>query len=113
MTLSTDLITGYHAHIYFDANSKSEAEALIAAMEAKFSDAEFGRWHDRPVGPHPDGSIQVAFGPDLFDQIIPYLALNRNNLVIFTHPNTDDALRDHRDGGIWMGAMRPLDLSIF
>lgn len=112
MTLSIDLIKDYHAHVYYDADSKPRAEGLRAAMEVEF-EAEFGRWSDRPVGPHPDWSFQIAFKPDLFDKIMPYLALNRNGLVIFAHPNTDDAARDHRDGGIWMGAVRPLDLSMF
>jgi len=112
MTLSIDLIKDYHAHVYYDADSKPRAEGLRAAMEVEF-EAEFGRWFDRPVGPHPDWSFQIAFKPDLFDKIMPYLALNRNGLVIFAHPNTDDAARDHRDGGIWMGAVRPLDLSMF
>jgi len=113
MTLSIDLITDYHAHVYYDADSKSKAEALRAVMEVEFAQAEFGRWFDRPIGPHPDWSFQIAFKPDLFDMILPWLALNRNGLVIFAHPNTDDAVRDHRDSGIWMGAIRPLDLSIF
>jgi len=113
MTLSVDLITGYHAHVYYDDASKPRAQALRMALEAEFSQAEFGRWHDAPVGPHPDWSFQVAFKPELFDLIMPYLALNRQGLVIFTHPTTDDALRDHRDCGIWMGRVRPLDLSIF
>ena len=113
MTLSIDLIKDYHAHVYYDAGSKSRAEELRAAMEVEFKQAVFGRWFDRPVGPHPDWSFQIAFKPELFDTIMPYLALNRNGLVIFAHPNTDDALRDHRDSGIWMGAVRPLDLSIF
>ena len=110
--LHTSMINSYHAHIYYSAESKSEAQALSASIEAKFDGAEFGRWHDRPVGPHPDWSHQISFGPQLFDQIIPFLALNRNGLVIFTHPNTGDPLRDHRDGAIWMGDIRPLDLEI-
>ena len=113
MTLPVDLISSYHAHVYYDEGSKAKAEVLRTAMEAEFGQAEFGRWFDRPIGPHPDWSFQIAFEPDLFDQIMPYLALNRNGLVIFAHPNTDDALRDHRDSAIWMGAVRPLDLSIF
>ncbi len=114
MTLSaqlpTTLITSYHTHIYYNGESKSKAQALSRNIEKLFAEAEFGRWHDRPVGPHPDYSHQIAFPPHLFDQIIPFLALNRNGLVIFTHPNTDDPLRDHRDGAIWMGEVRPLDL---
>ena len=46
-----------------------------------------------------------------------FLALRRDGLTIFTHPNTgkDTAseLRDHRDHAIWMGAVRPLKLSLF
>ncbi|MGA8133977.1 MAG: DOPA 4,5-dioxygenase family protein, partial [Pseudomonas gingeri] len=37
----------------------------------------------------------------------------RKGLVVFIHPLTDDDLADHRDHAIWMGAVRPLDLSIF
>lgn len=113
MTHSIDQISSYHAHVYYDADSKDKAEALRTAMEAEFTQAEFGRWFDNPVGPHPDGSFQIAFAPGLFDRIMPYLALNRDGLVIFSHPNTGDDLRDHRDRGIWMGAVRSLDLSIF
>jgi aromatic ring-cleaving dioxygenase len=114
MTLSIELITAYRAHIYYDADIKAKAEELSGALECEFvGQAKFGRWHDKPVGPHPDWSRQIAFEPELFDKIMPFLALNRNGLVIFTHPNTDDFLRDHRDGGIWMGAVRSLDLSVF
>ncbi|MBX6476336.1 DOPA 4,5-dioxygenase family protein, partial [Pseudomonas syringae group genomosp. 3] len=40
-----------------------------------------------------------------------WLALNRDGLVVFLHPLTGDELRDHTDHAIWMGAVRPLDLS--
>lgn len=105
-------IADYHAHIYYDANSKNRAEDIVSAMREEFPDAEYGRWHDRPVGPHPDWSIQVAFKPDLFDAIVPWLALNRGDQVVFLHPNSGDAVSDHRDHAIWMGAVRPLDLSV-
>ena len=36
--------------------------------------------------------------------------MNRDGLVVFAHPNTDNALVDHRDRAVWMGAIRPLDL---
>lgn len=113
MTLPTTLITGYHAHLYYDENTKAKAQALSRAVEDKYGGAAFGRWHDRPVGPHPDWSHQIAFAPELFDQIIPFLALNQDGLTIFIHPITDNVLRDHRDGAMWMGQTRPLDLSIF
>ena len=50
---------------------------------------------------------------DAFDQVIPWLMLNRQGLTIFTHPETGEHLVDHRDRAIWMGEMLDLDLSIF
>ncbi len=43
---------------------------------------------------------------------MPWLALHRADLVVFIHPNTSDALADHRDYALWMGAVRELDLSV-
>lgn len=105
-------IEDYHAHVYYGADSKPKTEALVKALQDAFPQAVYGRWRDRPVGPHPDWSIQIAFNPDLFEQIVPWLALNRGDQVIFLHPNSGDALSDHRDHAIWMGAVRPLDLSV-
>ena len=103
-------IENYHAHVYYDAASKPAAVALRQEMETEFAKAVFGRWHDRPVGPHPDWSFQIAFTADLFQPIVSYLALNRGGLVVFVHPQTGDSLADHRDYAIWMGAVRPLTL---
>ncbi len=105
-------ISGYHAHVYYDAETKAAAAELRAELEARF-DARFGRWHDKPVGPHPRWSYQVAFGPELFAEIVPWLALNRRGLVIFLHPETGDELADHAEHAIWMGDKLPLDLTIF
>ncbi len=105
-------IADYHAHVYYDKDSKAAAEVLLAEIAEHFPAARLGRWHDRPVGPHPDWSIQIAFDPDLFATLIPFLALNRGALVVFTHPNTGNALEDHRDNALWMGAVRPIDLSV-
>ena len=55
----------------------------------------------------------MAFGQDLFDQVMPWLALHRDGLVVFAHPETGDDLADHRDHGIWMGTGLPLKLDIF
>jgi len=48
----------------------------------------------------------------LFADVIPWLALNRKGLVVFIHPITGNDLVDHRDRAMWMGAVRPLDLSV-
>jgi DOPA 4,5-dioxygenase len=95
-------IAGYHAHVYYDADSKPAAAALREAIEARFA-VQLGRWHDRPVGPHPRWSYQIAFAPGLFAELVPWLALNRGGLTVFLHPETGDDLPDHRDHAIWLG----------
>jgi aromatic ring-cleaving dioxygenase len=104
-------IKGYHAHVYFDAASVLRARAVCEQAAALFP-LKMGRVHERPVGPHPDWSCQLAFKADLFSQVVPWLMLNRNNLVVFVHPLSGNDLVDHRDRAMWMGAVRPLDLSV-
>ena len=105
-------IKGYHAHVYFDAGTIDQARELCE-QAAQLFPLKMGRMHERPVGPHPDWSCQLAFGPELIGEVLPWLALNRKGLVVFLHPDTGNDLLDHRDHAIRMGAIRPLDLSIF
>jgi DOPA 4,5-dioxygenase len=104
-----DQIKGYHAHVYYDAVSKAAASALRDAVEQTFA-VELGRWHDAPIGPHPCGSYQIAFAPELFAALVPWLALNRGDLTVFVHPDTGHALADHSAHVIWLGESRTLNL---
>jgi aromatic ring-cleaving dioxygenase len=106
-------ISGFHAHVYFDAGSVEKARALCEQAARRFPMLQMGRVHQQPVGPHPDWSCQLAFGTAIAGEVISWLALNRDGLVVFTHPLTGNELADHRDHAIWMGAVRPLDLSFF
>jgi len=106
-------IHGYHSHVYFDARTYDQALKLCTAAADRFPQLKMGRMHQRPVGPHPDWSCQLSYPAELLNEVLPWLALNRDGLVIFTHPLSGDDLRDHRDYAIWMGAIRPLNLSIF
>ncbi len=105
-------IKGYHAHVYFDASTIDQARELCEQAAQRFG-LQMGRVHERLVGPHPDWSCQLAFKPELFGEVVPWLALNRQGLVVFLHPDTGDDLLDHTDHAIWMGALRPLDLTVF
>ncbi len=102
-------IQGFHAHVYYQAETKAKAENLRAAIDRKF-DTTLGRWHDRPIGPHPEWSYQVAFAPEVFGQLVPWLALNRDGLTVFVHPQTGDDLADHTDFAIWLGDQAKLHL---
>ncbi len=109
-------ITGYHAHVYYDAETKPQAAAVRARFEARFDtgrgNIRLGRWHDAPIGPHPMGSYQIAFAPAMFAEIVPWLALNRRGLTVFIHPETGDDVTDHDDYAIWLGEQRQIDLSV-
>lgn len=108
----TDSITGYHAHVYFDETSIEQARALCQQAAEQFS-VKMGRVHQKNVGPHPEWSCQLAASPAQFSQLLPWLALNRGGLIVFTHPETGDDLADHRDHAIWLGTGLDLDFSIF
>jgi len=105
-------IKGYHAHVYFDADTIDTARA-VCEEAARLFEVQMGRIHERPVGPHPRWSCQLGFEPGVLDQVLPWLMLNRQGLTIFTHPDTGEHLEDHRDRAVWMGEMLDLDLSIF
>ena len=109
MTNTDPEITGYHAHVYYDAATKAEAETLRAEIDARFKTV-LGRWHDKPVGPHPHWSYQVAFEPNVFAELVPWLALNRRGLTFLLHPETGDALADHSTHVMWLGESVELNL---
>jgi len=105
-------ITGYHAHVYFDAETVDRARAICEQAAALF-DLKMGRVHERNVGPHPRWSCQLAFAPEVFAELMPWLALHRDGLIVFAHPETGDDLVDHRDHAIWMGTGLDLKLDVF
>ena len=101
----------YHAHVYFDGDSIERGRHICVKCRDRFG-ITMGRVHERPVGPHPDWSCQLAFGPEKLGDVIGWLALNRDGLTVLVHPETGDAVKDHTDHAIWMGVIRPLDLSV-
>jgi len=106
----THPITGYHAHVYYDAATKPIAERLREKLEARFDAPVYGRWHDRPVGPHPRWSYQVAFDTALHDEIVAFLDANREGLTVLLHEQTGDDIRDHTDGASFLGTPVTLDI---
>lgn len=106
------MIYGYHVHIYFDASTLERARQLVTRVQQHFG-LRAGPLRQQPVGPHPEWSCQLNLPPQQFADVIPWLALHRKGLTIFTHPVTGDDYRDHSDHAIWMGAMPQLNLGIF
>jgi len=107
-------VQSWHAHVYFDGDTRDAAWALRGRIEAAFgARIEMGRFHERPVGPHPCWSYQVAFAPAELAPLLTWLALHHAGLDVFLHPNTGDALRDHRDRAVWVGRSHVLALDAF
>jgi aromatic ring-cleaving dioxygenase len=103
--MESSAITEWHAHIYFGPESEAAAQALREDIAARFTNVRIGSWHHRNVGPHTQPMYQVLFAPAQFDSFVPWLALNRRNLAVLVHPETGDAVTDHTDHAIWMGAV--------
>jgi len=104
-----DRIKGYHAHVYYDPATRAIAERLRAAVAAGFQ-TQLGRWHDRPIGPHPQSMYQIAFATAEFPRLVPWLMLNREGLSILVHPETGDDYQDHAHSALWLGRPLVLDL---
>jgi aromatic ring-cleaving dioxygenase len=112
--LTTSQIQTWHAHVYFDAATRDAAWQFREEIAAHFGDAlQLGRFHEKPVGPHPKWSYQLAFERAQFADIVEWLTLNHGVLDVFLHPNTGDSLRDHRDAAVWIGHSHNLVLDIF
>jgi len=104
-------VTGYHAHVYYDPDTKDTAGRVRQGLEA--FNVKLGSWHDVPVGPHPKAMYQVAFASDEFQAVVPWLMLHRENLDVLVHPSTGEHVGDHRDRSLWMGTKLALRLDSF
>ena len=110
--LPTSAIESWHAHVYFDAARRDAAQALRERIASALADRiEMGRFHEKPVGPHPMWSYQLAIPAGEFAPVIGWLALNHGALDVFVHPNTGVALRVHRDCALWLGRSYTLELA--
>ena len=105
-------IQNFHAHIYFDASELAAAEALASRAQARFP-ISVGRFHEKPVGPHPRGSCQLTVETEQFGDFAQWAVLNRGALTIFAHAQTGDDLADHTAHIIWFGPSETLNTAIF
>jgi aromatic ring-cleaving dioxygenase len=107
------LISGYHAHIYYDPATTREAAArLREGLGAAFPQATLGNWHDEAVGPHTVAMYQVAFDIADFATLVPWLMLNRDELDVLVHPLAGNAYNDHTVYAMWLGEKLPLRLDV-
>ena len=105
------LITEYHIHVYYDPATRDKAALLRDWVEARFP-VRMGRWHDVPVGPHPTSMYQIAFKPEVFPTLAPFIMLNRMGLTVLLHPESGRPRDDHTLHATWMGEVLPLKTEI-
>ena len=102
-------VSGYHAHVYFDPTTRAVAECLREAIVSRFA-VEKGGFSDEPRGPHPISQFNVIFKAEAFQNIVPWLMLNRDGLDVLVHPLTDDMVDDHTVYALWLG--KPVSLNL-
>jgi aromatic ring-cleaving dioxygenase len=111
MKNDTAEINGFHAHVYYDPSTREVAARVRDGVAERF-DVELGRWHDKPIGPHPKAMYQVKFAPEQFGVVVPWLMLHHEGLDVLIHPSTDDALGDHTDRALWLGEKLALNVDV-
>jgi len=110
MKNDTAEIKNFHAHVYFDPNTRETATRVRDGLAERF-DVELGRWHDKPVGPHPQSMYQVKFAPEEFGKLVPWLMLHHQELDVLIHPSTGDDVGDHTDRALWLGEKLALNIA--
>src|SRR6266849_386587 len=96
-------IDGYHAHVYYDAETRPRAERLREEIAATLG-VEVRQLSDEPRGPHPVPQFRFTFTNAQFENIVPWLMLNRQGLDVLVHPLTDNSYDDHSRYAVWLGA---------
>jgi DOPA 4,5-dioxygenase len=105
----TPEVHGYHAHVYYGADTLPIATQLREDLSANFP-IEIGRFSGEQVGPHPVPQFQVIFHAEEFQTVVPWLMLHRQGLDILVHPLTDDMVDDHTIYALWLGT--PIGLKL-
>ena len=103
-------IDGYHAHVYYTAETRPLAEQLRETIATTLG-VEVRELSDEPRGPHPVPRFRFTFTTAQFDNLVPWLMLNRQGLDVLVHPLTDNSYDDHSRYAVWLGAPVALKLN--
>ena len=76
MSNASPAVYGYHAHVYYNAETFPVAEKLRETLAGKFP-VELGRFSGEQVGPHPVPQFQIILKTAQLQTVVPLLMLNR------------------------------------
>ena len=103
-------IDGYHAHIYYDTGTRPRAARLREDIAVTLG-VEVRELSDEPRGPHPVPQFRFTFATAQFQNVVPWLMLNRQGLDVLVHPLTDNSYDDHSRYAVWLGSPVALRLN--
>ncbi|MEE2785892.1 MAG: DOPA 4,5-dioxygenase family protein [Myxococcota bacterium] len=99
----------YHIHVYFTDASASHAHGLYEHIKSQGNDT-LGRFHLRPVGPHPCRQFNFTVTHDELPATCTWLDEVRKELDVLIHPLIDDDYLAHTVYARWLGHAHPLRL---
>lgn len=105
----------YHAHIYYDSTTRSNAEKARRELCAALAEGGtprlcfVGALKDAPAGPHPLPQFEIHFFREALGEVRAFIA--ERGFTALIHPLTDDDLADHTTLAEWMGEPLPLDVT--
>src|ERR1700687_3902263 len=102
---------GYHAHIYYNPETRPVAERLRETISERCA-ARVAELSDEPRGPHPVSQFVAIMEAPEFQNIVPWLMLNREGLDVLVHPLTESSYDDHSKNALWLGTPVPMKLDI-
>ncbi len=103
---------GYHAHVYYNPETKPRGREAARDDHRENSRSSPAGFSDEPRGPHPISQFNVIFKNEEFQNIVPWLMLNRDGLDVLVHPLTESSYDDHSKNALWLGTPVPMKLDI-
>ena len=67
---------------------------------------------DQEERSHPVSQFNIIFKAEQFQNVVPWLMLNREGLNVLVHPLTDSSYDDHSRNALWLGTPVALRLDI-
>ena len=103
-----ETVTQHHIHMYFSDETEAIAQNIYSSLRQHPDVLSLGRFHSKPVGPHPVRQFQVMVKPEKFEGFVAWLQEARRGLDVFIHPLMTDDHVAHTAMARWLGTPHTL-----